>query len=125
MEALTLMRNGGAKLLLDFDNKILGEYERVLLPGSLGRRAYSRWLGWGLVEYRSGLPTQTCRERLKRDGFDEDDIAYVGVAQRAPNGVYVTHEGKHLRAARVELIRESCNVRLCDTGGLLDLLGSE
>lgn len=113
IEFLQALRQRDIPLLLDHGNKILDEYERNLAAKSLGRRYLSgHWLSRGRFEKLAGHPTRACLSALVTDGFDDDDIPYVAVAERAGNSAFVTTEIKHRRPSRVKLVQRSCGVTM-------------
>jgi hypothetical protein len=100
-------------LLLDVDNHITGEYERVLPVGGLGRRYFEHVMKLGNFTKGSGRPLRSCARCLDEIAFDPSDRPYLGVAQRF-GGIYITHEEKHLTGEAFLRVPECCGVHVCD-----------
>lgn len=112
----------GWSMLLDVQGGIRGEYERKLPSQSLGRKYSTSHMRKGMVAYRDGIPTARCAAGLGADGFDDDDYVYIGVAQGLDDGIYLTHERKHLEPKRRQAVMKSCGVTVGGTAELTKLL---
>lgn len=122
---LEAFRQEQARLLLDHERLILGEYQRVFAQtqdpiGKEFLKMVTRFAGFS--EYRPGKPSNSCTTALDGLGFDNDDLPYVGVAQHGPAGIYLTHETKHVRSDVSAVLSSECGVRVADTAGMLALL---
>jgi hypothetical protein len=109
-------------LLLDFGGHIIREYQRNLSPRTLGQLFFTLRMKLGPVYYFDGCPTKGCREALRSESFDTDDVPYVAVAQHANGGAYLTHETKHCEAERQDTLRVHCGVHIGDYDQLSGLL---
>jgi hypothetical protein len=121
MRFLTELRTSRVVLLLDVDDHIRAEYERVLPVRSNGSRFVRLMVNRGIVGYYSGSPSSRCGRCLDEDGFDASDRPYVGVAQAA-SAPYLTHETKHLNQRRVDLVQKHCGVLITAWSGINQLL---
>jgi hypothetical protein len=111
-----------AGLLIDSEGKIVAEYAKYMKEMRVGRNMLTELFKASRV-YVSGRPSAACLRALKGDSFDPSDIPYIGVAQNG-SGVYITHEEKHLVAARCAIVEAECSVRIVGAQHISSLLAS-
>ena len=116
-----LMGQAAISMLLDYDDFIVGEYERNLPADSLGRKFFEKAVISGGIYRVSGSLTNAAQKVLTENGVDNDDYAFIGVAQTV-QGIYVTTEAKHLAAEQRSLLHKHCGVTVASVDELPTLL---
>lgn len=119
-DVLNQLIQRGIPILQDYEGAIAREYATHLKDTPLGLRFTAKMNKIQQVTWVTGTPNRACGECLDEIGFDPSDIPYVGAASQA-NGVYLTHETKHLEPRRAEQIFECCGVRIVGTLELASL----
>ena len=110
-----------ARILLDSEGGIEREYRNVLRRDSVG---------WHISEelrryftYASASPTKRTTAQLDKIHFDPSDRKYVVVAQKG-EGIYITHETKHVQPLVRRHLRLNCGIDVFDRAAVRRYLDS-
>ncbi|AMU55263.1 hypothetical protein PP614_14020 [Mycobacteroides abscessus] len=119
-ELVKRMLEADVRLLIDHEGHIIGEYSKYMTDMKHGKALLKKLLA-SCTSYVSGTPSGTCKAGLDADAFDPSDRPYIAVAQNG-NGIYITHEEKHLTQARCAKVAKHCNVTIASTADIPALL---